>query len=189
MEPDHKLVARVRGGEREAFVQLLERYQARIFHTTLRMLKNREDAEEAAQDTFLRAYRGLPNFREDAAFSTWIYKICYHVCLSYLERKKPKRFTAADENFSELPDPDTLERSYEGREFEELVAGALAELPEIYRSVLVLYHTQHLSYQEIAKITGQPINSVKTHLFRGRALLRRRILQIQLTEEWVEMMG
>jgi len=79
-ESDHELVARVRAGQREAFTQLIERYQARIFHTTHRMLKNRENAEEAAQDTFLRAYRGLAKFREDAAFSTWLYRICYNLC-------------------------------------------------------------------------------------------------------------
>ncbi len=186
MEPDHKLVARVCSGEREAFAQLVERYRARIFHTTLRMLKNREEAEEAAQDTFLRAYRGLPNFREEASFSTWVYKICYNVCLSYLERKKI-RATVSEEELLDLPAAETPEKLFENREFEELVSHALAALPVVYRSVLVLYHTQHLSYQEIAEITGQPINSVKTHLFRGRALLRQHILSVQPQEEWMSM--
>ena len=184
MEPDHKLAARVCNGEREAFAQLVDRYRGRIFHTTLRLLKSREDAEEAAQDTFLRAYRGLPNFRKEASFSTWIYKICYNVCLSYLARKKAKHAVLEEDQFN-LPASETPDKLFENREFEQLLSGALAELPVIYRSVLVLYHTQHLSYQEIAEITGQPMNSVKTHLFRGRALLRQRILEMQPEEAWL----
>ncbi|MGH7496165.1 MAG: RNA polymerase sigma factor [bacterium] len=184
MEPDLNLVARTCQGEREAFAELVDRYKARIFHTTLRMLKNREDAEEAAQDTFLRAYRGLPNFRAKASFSTWIFRICYNVCLSYLERKKIKSAVPEEESL-QLPDPETPDRLFESREFEHLMSNALSELPVIYRSALVLYHTQHLSYQEIAEITGQPINSVKTHLFRGRALLRERILKLQPEEAWL----
>ena len=184
MESDLNLVARTRQGEREAFAALVDRYKARIFHTTLRMLKNREDAEEAAQDTILRAYRGLPNFRADASFSTWIYKICYNVCLSYLERKKNK-LAAPEEESLPLSDSERPDKIFENREFEDLVSGALAELPVLYRSVLVLYHTQHLSYREIAEITGQPINSVKTHLFRGRALLREQVLKLQPEEAWL----
>jgi RNA polymerase sigma-70 factor (ECF subfamily) len=184
METDQYLVTRTCQGEREAFAGLVDRYKARIFHTTLRMLKNREDAEEAAQDTFLRAYRGLPNFRADASFSTWLYKICYNVCLSYLERKKIK-YAVSEEETLHLPDPETPDKLFENHELEDLVGNALAELPVIYRSALVLYHAQHLSYQEIAEITGQPINSVKTHLFRGRALLRERILKLQPEEAWL----
>jgi len=187
MEPDHKLVAQVCAGERAAFVQLVERYKHRIFHTALRILRNREDAEEAAQDTFLRAYRGLPQFRKDASFSTWLYKICYHASLNQLEKKKKGKLVVGEEELLDLPDPDTPAELCENREFEALLQRALAALPLVYRSVLALYHTQHLSYQEIAEITGQPLNSVKTHLFRGRALLRQRILKMQPAEEWMAM--
>lgn len=187
METDHELIARARRGEREAFTLLVERYKARIFSTTLRMLRNREDAEEAAQDTFVRAYRGLPQFRAEASFSTWIYKICHNVCLNYLEQRKSKPVAAVEEACNNLPGFDTPEKSFDNSEFEELLDEALAALASVYRSVLVLYHAQHLSYQEIAEITGQPLNSVKTHLFRGRALLRERILKMQPQEEWEAM--
>ena len=186
METDETLATRVCHGEREAFAALVDRYKTRIFHTALRLLRNREDAEEAAQDTFVRAYRGLPHFRAEASFSTWIYKICYNVCLNYLARKKIKK-PLSEEELLNLPDADTPDRLFENREFEELLSLALADLPVVYRSVLVLYHAQHLSYQEIAEITGQPMNSVKTHLFRGRALLRQRILQLQPQDEWMSM--
>ncbi len=183
MESDQRLVKRVCAGEREVFAQLIERYKSRIFHTTLRMLRNREEAEEAAQDTFVRAYRGLAKFREDASFATWIYKICYNVCLNYLERKKPPRVDLSEADFFSLPEEDTPDRLFEHREFQHLLEQAMAALPPKQSSALVLYHAQELSYQEIAEIMEEPINSVKTHLFRGRAKLREKILQMMPQEE------
>lgn len=82
MSTDNELIAQVRAGNQRAFAELIDRYKTRIFHTTLRILGNREDAEEAAQDTFVRAYRGLESFREEATFSTWIYRICVNACLN-----------------------------------------------------------------------------------------------------------
>lgn len=183
MDSDHKLVARVCAGEREVFAQLVERYKSRIFHTTLRMLRNREEAEEAAQDVFIRAYRGLARFREDASFSTWIYKICYNVCLSYLERKKPPRTDLSALEFCKSPDEDTPERQFESKEFQQFFEKAMTTLPSKQSSVLILYHSQQLSYQEIAEIMDEPINSVKTHLFRARAKLREKLLQSLPKEE------
>ncbi len=183
IEPDHELVARVRAGQREAFAQLITRYQARIFHTTFRMLRNREDAEEAAQDTFVRAYRGLARFREDATFSTWLYRICCNVCLNYLEKKRTARPWPAAVALEHLPAAEAPDRDFAQRERAALVEQAMADLPDHFRNVLILYHTQQLPYQEIAEILGLPLNTVKTHLFRARALLRRRMLQAMPQEE------
>lgn len=185
MESDQQLVARTCAGEREAFAKLVERYQTRIRHTTLRMLRQREEAEEAAQDTFVRAYRGLPKFREDAAFSTWLYKICYNVCLNYLERKKPKLADLSEAEFFNLPEEEMPDRLFESREFQCLLERAMTALPPKQSSAIVLYHAQHLSYQEIAEIMEEPINNVKTHLFRGRAKLREMLLQRMPLEELV----
>lgn len=174
---DHDIVQQVLAGNREAFAHLIERYKTRIFQTTYRMLKNREDAEEAAQDTFVRAFRGLAKFRADAAFATWLYKICYNVCLNYLEKKRHARPRAPEAEMARLTDPVSPDHIFAHREKETLVENALEDLPEHFRQVLILYHAQQLSYQQIAEILNLPINTVKTHLFRGRALLRRRILQ------------
>lgn len=174
---DHDIVQQVLAGNREAFAHLIERYKTRIFQTTYRMLKNREDAEDAAQDTFVRAYRGLAKFRADAAFATWLYKICYNVCLNCLEKRRNAKPRAAEAELARLPDPDAPDHVFADRERKTMVEDALEDLPEHFRSVLILYHAQQLSYQQIAEILNLPINTVKTHLFRGRALLRRRILQ------------
>jgi RNA polymerase sigma-70 factor (ECF subfamily) len=184
MTSDQQLLARTRAGEREAFAQLIERYKSRIFHTTLRMLHNREEAEEAAQDVFVRAYRGLPKFREDSSFSTWIFRICYNVCLSYLERKKIPAADLAEAEFFAAPEEDTPERLFESREFQRLLEEAIATLPAKQSSALVLYHAQQLSYHEIAEIMEEPVANVKTHLFRGRAKLREKILQRMPLEEF-----
>lgn len=183
IEPDHELVARVRAGQREAFAQLITRYQARIFHTTFRMLKNREDAEEAAQDTFVRAYRGLAKFREDATFSTWLYRICYNVCLNYLEKKRTARPRPAAVALEHLPAAEAPDHDFAQRERAALVEQVMTNMPDHFRNVLILYHTQQLPYQEIAEILGLPLNTVKTHLFRARAMLRRRMLQAMPQEE------
>ncbi len=183
MASDQQLIARVCAGEREVFAQLIERYKSRIFHTTLRMLRQREEAEEAAQDVFVRAYRGLPKFREEASFSTWIFKICYNVCLSYLERKQTPRADLAEAELFTVPEEDTPERLFESREFQHLLEQAMATLSPKQSSALVLYHTQQRSYNEIAEIMEEPISSVKTHLFRGRAKLREKILQRMPLEE------
>ena len=185
MEPDQKLVERVWAGEREAFARLIDRYKTRVLHTAFRMLRNREDAEEAAQDTFVRAYRGLAKFRAEASFSTWIYKICYHVCLSYLERKKLPRAQIEPEELLSLPDWATPETTLETQAQGKAVEAVLDGLPQHFRTVLILYHAQQLSYQEISEVMELPVNTVKTHLHRGRALLRERILQTLPEEEIV----
>jgi RNA polymerase sigma-70 factor (ECF subfamily) len=184
MQTDHELITRIRDGDQRAFAELIDRYKARVFHTTLRILGNREDAEEAAQDTFLRAYRGLENFREEASFSTWIYRICMNTCLNFLESRK--RFKAqALENIpvTKLPHIESPEYDLEEKDLQIRVFSILKELPVKYRTVLVLYHIQHLTYQEITEILKIPINSVKTHLFRARAKLRERVLQTIPQEE------
>jgi RNA polymerase sigma-70 factor (ECF subfamily) len=186
MNTDHELISRLRAGEQRAFVELIERYKARIFHTTLRILGNREDAEEAAQDTFVRAFRGLENFREESTFSTWIYRICVNTCLNSLESRK--RFKSQDIEktpVEELPYIESPESDFADEDLQARVFSAIKELPPKYRTVLVLYHIQHLAYQEIAAIMQMPMGSVKTHLFRARALLRERVLREFSREELV----
>jgi RNA polymerase sigma-70 factor (ECF subfamily) len=176
MKTDHELISRIRAGDQRAFAELIDRYKARIFHTTLRILGNREDAEEASQDTFVRAYRGLENFREDSTFSTWIYRICVNTCLNLLESRK--RFKAQDLDSTpaaDLPYIESPENEFEEADLHARVFSVMENLPAKYRTILVLYHIQHLAYQEIAAIMQMPMGSVKTHLFRARALLREQV--------------
>ena len=185
-ESDLTLVERAQGGDRQAFASLIERYKVRVFHTCYRLLRSREEAEEAAQDTFVRAYRGLGKFRQEASFSTWIYRICYNQCLDRMKKLRSQPVKVSENKLAVVPDPSTAEASLSSGELQDLIDAVMAELPDRYRAVLVLYHIQQLSYQEIAEVLGEPINSVKTHLFRGRALLREKVLERMPEEEWAE---
>lgn len=186
MNTDNELIKRTRAGDQLAFAELIDRYKARIFHTTSRILGNREDAEEAAQDTFLRAYRGLENFREEATFSTWIYRICVNACLNLLESRKRFKVQKIESTpAAELPYSESPEIEFAEEDLQERILAEIETLPAKYRTVLVLFHIQHLAYQEIMEIMQLPMSSVKTHLFRARAMLRERLLDKIPHEELV----
>lgn len=154
----------------------------------MRMLGNREEAEETAQDAFVRAYRSLHSFREDAAFSTWLYRIVHNLCLTRISRRRPAT-QAVELRDGEVPDilaadesDPSVQEQMEDEELQAAIAAQIALLPEKFRSVVVLFYQQEMSYEEIAGILGVPLGTVKTNLFRGRAMLRQRVLG-KLNEE------
>ncbi len=181
---DEKLVARAREGDRSAFARLVERHSVSVYNLTLRIVGNREDAEEAAQDVFVRAYRSLDRFRGDSRFSTWLYRIAVNVSLSSARRSRRDLSTTSlsepedDEDGlpMQLPDPSTdpAER-FEQAEFRDQVRNMVAALPPIYSAVISMYHMQSLSYDEIAEALKLPIGTVKARLFRARVALRKLI--------------
>ena len=178
---DEELVARARKGDRTAFAHLVDRHRVSVFNLTLRILGNREDAEEAAQDAFVRAFRSLDRFRGDARFATWLYRIAVNVSLSSARRSRRDLSTTSlsepedDEDGLPLQIPDTsanpAER-FEQAEFREQVRNLVSALPPIYSAVISMYHIQSLSYDEISEALELPIGTVKARLFRARAALR-----------------
>lgn len=181
---DEELVARARDGDRPAFARLVDRHSVSVFNLTLRIVGNREDAEEAAQDVFVRAYRNLDRFRGDARFSTWLYRIAVNVSLSSARRSRRDLSTTSlsesedgeDALPVQVPDPaaNPAER-FEQAEFREQVRNMVAALPPMYSAVISMYHIQSLSYDEIADALELPIGTVKARLFRARAALRKLI--------------
>ena len=176
---DEELVARARSGDRPAFAHLVERHRVSVFNMTLRIVGNREDAEEAAQDVFVRAYRSLDRFRGDSRFSTWLYRIAVNVSLSSARRSRRDLSTSSlsedDEDGLPMQIPDTAANPaelFEQTEFRERVRNLVAALPPIYSVVISMYHMQSLSYDEIAEALELPIGTVKARLFRARAALR-----------------
>ena len=178
---DEELVARARKGDRPAFAHLVDRHRVSVFNLTLRILGNREDAEEAAQDAFVRAFRSLDRFRGDARFATWLYRIAVNVSLSSARRSRRDLSTISlsepedDEDGLPMQIPDTsanpAER-FEQAEFREQVRNLVSALPPIYSAVISMYHIQSLSYDEISEALELPIGTVKARLFRARAALR-----------------
>jgi RNA polymerase sigma-70 factor (ECF subfamily) len=178
-ESDEELVRRSRRGDREAFGELVERYENRIHATVFRILGNREDAREFAQDTFLRAFGRLSTFRDGARFSTWLYTIALNVTRSELRRRKVRRDRRPlSLEQTEIDPPDGAEAPEEGAGRRELAALALRELDRLdaeAREVVVLRDLEDLSYEEIAGVLGCPPGTVKSRLFRAREELRTRL--------------
>jgi RNA polymerase sigma-70 factor, ECF subfamily len=166
-DPDEALVRRARQGDRFAFELLVERHQHRMFTLAARVLGSRDDAADAVQEAFLRAWRGLGSFRGGALFSTWLYRICVNAAHDQRARRRPT---------TELSDTTADPRdAFAERELSGDLQRALDELDEPYRVTVVLYDVLGRSYAEIAEITGVAEGTVKSRLFRGRTELARRL--------------
>lgn len=171
-DDDAALVRRGQRGDGDAFAQLVTRHQTAIYNLLLRMTRDPEEATDLAQEAFIRAWRGLPGFRAEAKFSTWLYRIAYNVCVS---RRVVNPALFADADAAErVPGPAREEPPalVERQERRERVVAAMATLTPAYRLVLDLYYWRDCTYEEIATIVNLPLGTVKTHLFRAKAALR-----------------
>jgi RNA polymerase sigma-70 factor, ECF subfamily len=139
-------------GDQDAFAFLVQKHQRRVFNMVLRMLQDYEEASEITQEAFFAAWQGLPSFRGEARFATWLYRIAYNCALKQLERRKRERSLQA-----------------------AMVREQMEKLPARYRSVLILRHLQEMTYEEMADILSMPIGTIKSHLFRARHLLKERL--------------
>ncbi len=179
-EEERDLVEKARGGDEEAFRVLVEKYQNRIFSLAWRMVGDREEAEEVAQDAFLRAWRALPRFRADARFSTWLYRIAYRrSCDALALLRVRRRRERGLERMDAMADP----AQDAGRLAEGPVERLVAALPEAQRAVVTLFYFQDHSLGEVARVLGMPEGTVKTHLHRARAALRRALQRERAREE------
>ena len=163
---DEECVTRARGGDTAAFQVLVERYRSRVYGLALRIVRSPPDAEEVAQDAFVRAWLALPRFRGEASFSTWIYRIAARRAFDRAQVLKLRRGREAG---IEAAAPDEgAPRTDRARQLERLVA----TLPPAQRAVVTLYYLQDHSVERVADTLGMPENTVKTHLNRARAALR-----------------
>lgn len=167
-------LARAAKGEEEAFSCLVRAYEKRVFALTRRLCVDEQDAEEAAQDAFLAVWQGLPQFRGEASFSTWLYRLTVNACMDVLRRRQ--RRSGRDEPLESaetLPSPaPSPQEEAERAQLRAAIEAGLRQLPEEYRTVLILREIQQLTYGEIARATGAELGTVKSRLSRGRMLLR-----------------
>ncbi len=186
---DQEIIKLIKAGDVSAFKELVVRYKDRGFSLALRLLKNREDAEEALQDSFLRAFRGLEDFRQDAKFGTWFYRIVYNVCLTRIERAStlPIFDPNVDDEVNELLEIPAMDASpveeLEQKELASLLQQKIKTLPEQYSVVLSLFYFQQLGYEEICDVLGLPLGTVKTHLFRARTMLYHSLMHLYSSKE------
>jgi RNA polymerase sigma-70 factor (ECF subfamily) len=171
------------GGDRRAFIDLVELYKDKIYHLAYRMLHNVQESEDIVQETFLRVYTNLHRYDETQKFSTWIYRIGTNLCIDRLRKRKPSYSLDADVNESEgndwysmLSSPDlTPEGEVLLSETQEQVRNAIDSLPEKYKATVILRYLHDMSLQEISDVLDMPVTTVKTRVHRGREFLRQKL--------------
>ena len=184
---DQIIIHQILKGDTKAFAVLVDRYKNLVFTLALQMLKNREEAEEVSQDTFIKVFKKLKNFKGDSKFSTWIYRIGYNTCLDRIKSNKRKQNTVAINEFT-AHEVKTLENALsimEAQESKQTIQDCLQMLPADDCALLTLYYFEELSLEEIGKVIGVKANNVKVKLFRSRKKLTT-ILQNKLEPEIIE---
>lgn len=169
---DRDLILRARRGESDAYGELVMRYQTNIFNVCYRILYDRAEAEDMAQEAFMRAYDRLHTFDLGRDFSPWIRRVAANVCLNHLSSQKPTGELEEERDADSSQRPD---EQVEVKERSEQIRAALASLPPHYRLVVELRHYQEMSYDEIAAELKIPLSDVKSHLFRARKLLAEKL--------------
>jgi len=173
-----QLVSACQRGDQDAFAQLVQRHQRRVFSLVFRMLQQYEESCEVTQETFLAAWQGLPAFRGEARFSTWLYRIAYNCSLKQLEQRKRDRALQMNMEAEQSlvgSEQEPVDARLEAHARQTLIHEQLSRLPAKYRIVLILRHLQDMSYEEMAELLKIPIGTIKTHLFRARNLLKERL--------------
>jgi RNA polymerase sigma factor (sigma-70 family) len=174
-------------GNTNAFSILVDRYKDLVFSLALKMVKNREEAEEVAQDTFIKVFKSLSQFKGDSKFSTWIYKVTYNTCLDRLKKqKREQQVVSIDEfNTNQIKSIDNALNKMENEEREKAIQDCIQLLPADDAFLLTLFYFEEQSLEEIAKVIGLTSNNVKVKLFRCRKKLTS-ILKEKLEIEIIE---
>jgi RNA polymerase sigma-70 factor, ECF subfamily len=183
---DLALVRRVQGGERAAFDVLVLRYQHEVINLIMRYVRDRSEAEDLAQESFVKAYRAMPSFRGDSAFYTWLYRIAINTAKNALasRRRRPLTLDLGPEDGDpvelspKLRNEDTPEALLLSEEVRGVVNEALAALPEDLRTAVMMRELDGMSYEEIAQAMDCPVGTVRSRIFRAREAIDRRLKPI-----------
>ena len=177
------LIQQALQGDENAYKEIVERYRGQIYSLIIRMVKNKEEAEDLTQETFIKAFRALASFNAEYAFSTWLYKIAANNCIDYFRKKRLKTFpldTPIQVKDGELRrEYPTHEQGPEmgliSKEKTIQIHDAINSLPKKYREAILLRHTKDKSYEEIADDLKIPLGTVKVRIFRAREMLKRKL--------------
>ncbi|MEH7414741.1 RNA polymerase sigma factor SigW [Neobacillus drentensis] len=178
-----KRIKQVIKGDQDAFGEIVELYKNSVYQLCYRMLGNRHEAEDIAQEAFIRAYVNIKSFNQDLKFSTWLFRIATNLCIDRIRKKKPDYYLDAEvagteglTMYSQISSDSPLpETEVEGLELQETVQKEILKLPEKYRSAIVLKYMQDMSLNEISEILNLPLGTVKTRIHRGREALRQQL--------------
>ncbi|MBK8142803.1 MAG: sigma-70 family RNA polymerase sigma factor [Chitinophagaceae bacterium] len=175
---DNELISKVLSGDHQAYAGLVNRYQNYVFTLTLRMVKNREDAEEVAQDVFIKAFKYLADFRGASKFSTWLYTIVNNTCISFLRKKKLEIHSLDNEKVFEVA--DSMDSGFranlvEQKSRQSMVHNAIGLLGPDDAEIITLFYKSEQSLEEIAQILGLEVNTAKVRLHRARTRLKEKM--------------
>jgi RNA polymerase sigma-70 factor (ECF subfamily) len=193
MLSEEQLVKRSLQGDLQAFEELVLGYQSKVYALTYRYMGNEEDAYDMFQETFIKAYRSLPTFKGQSSFGTWIYRIASNVCLDELRRRKRRiptlsldePATTLDGNELEVEIADTsysIDILYEQKELSSSIQEVLDQMKKEHKTAIILRDILDLSYEEMAKVMGCSMGTVKSRLSRARNILKEKLLQRELPE-------
>jgi RNA polymerase sigma-70 factor (ECF subfamily) len=195
-EIDQLLVERVQRGDKKAFELLVSKYQRKLMRLVLRLVRDQAEAEDVVQESFIKAYRALANFRGDSAFYTWLYRIGINTAKNYLVSQGRRAPTSTDADIEEaetfidadgLRDINTPESLLASKQIAETVNAAMMSLPEELRNAITLREIEGLSYDEIAEVMLCPIGTVRSRIFRAREAIAeklRPLLGTTLDQRW-----
>lgn len=181
--PDIELIRQALEGDQQAYTEILKKYRAPLYNLLYRMVKNKMETEDLVQEAFIKAFNSLASFNDDYAFSTWLYKIAINNCIDHFRKKKLKTFPidkpieSKDGTIQrEFPDASYQpDKSLLSKEKNKLIDEAIQNLPEKYRTAIVLRHNDDKSYDEISDIMGIPLGTVKARIFRAREMLKKQL--------------
>lgn len=174
---ERNIVHRAQKGDAEAFGQLVEAYQGQVYRLTLRMGLSSADAEEAAQEAFIAAWKGLPRFRGDSRFSTWLYQLATHAAIDLMRREKKYKDSADIEDVVLPDEAASPQEVLEKQETRDAVQNALQTLSPRAREILLLRYQAELGYEEIGEVLGLPGGTVKSRINRAKAQLKEALLR------------
>ena len=193
MKSDEQLALAAADGDHDALTRLLRQYQQRVYNICLRMLSNRDDAAEAAQDVMLNVVKGIARFRSDSKFNTWITRIAMNSSVSLLRKRKLRKTASLDQQSpnqsatfaSQLVDSreHSPDANVQKKEMIAILNMALSMISDEYRGILILRDMQGMDYQQISEATDIPVGTVKSRLFRARLALRQQMLKLSPEEK------
>lgn len=168
MDPDHLIINRILGGEQSMYAELVNKYKSYAYTIAMKILQNRPEAEEAAQDSFIKAYHHLASFNKEAKFSTWLYRIVFNTAISY-NRKNRQQFQSIDHTVIEYN--QEAEGMLEKTDKRKFLSMAMSKLNDADRTALSLFYLDEFSLEEIADITSMQANTIKVRIHRARQRL------------------
>lgn len=178
---DAKLIKEILKGDNTAFAELMGLYKRRVLTTGLSFFKNPTDAEDFVQDVFIKVFTKLSTFRNESSFSTWLTRIAYTTAVNSINRRQ-EYLSIADETVIEDPGSTPEEKQIQ-QLTREAVKIAIKELPHNYAVCLDMYFFYDIPYTEISEITGFPVNTIKSHIFRAKKILKQKIIESGFMEE------